>query len=166
MVLIGKIVSTHGVKGMLKIKPFTDFLERFASKEKICLYSGLSKKFFLVENSVEKNGLIYVKLYGINNLNEARNYLNHDVVIEEHDLRKLDKDAYYIHDIIGLKVYDENDNYCGKIIEVYKLKSNDVFEVMTKEKKKILIPSVSDFIEEVNIGRGYLRLKNSEGFFE
>ncbi len=166
MVLIGRVVSTHGVKGMLKIKPFTDFLERFAPNEKICLYSISNKKLFLIKKSFEKNGFVYVKLDSIDNLNNAKKYLNYDVVIDELDLRKLDKDAYYIHGIIGLKVYDENDNFCGEIVDVYKLRTNDVFEVMTNEMKKVLIPAVNDFIEETNIDRGYLKLRNSEGLFD
>lgn len=166
MILIGKILGPHGIKGTLKIKPFTDFLDRF-DKDKIVKIKFEETLFeFVIEESFLHKNFVCIKLKGIDDINQALKFKNCEIVIEEDELRTLDKDEYYIHDLIGLKVLDDDDNEIGVITDVISLVSNDVYEIELQNKKKVFYPAVKDFIKEIDISKKIIRIKNYEGFFD
>lgn len=166
MILIGKIIGPHGIRGTLKIKPFTDFLDRF-DKDKIVKIKFEETLFeFVIEESFLHKNFVCIKLKGIDDINQALKFKNCEIVIEEDELRTLDKDEYYIHDLIGLKVLDDDDNEIGVITDVISLVSNDVYEIELQNKKKVFYPAVKDFIKEIDISKKIIRIKNYEGFFD
>lgn len=166
MILIGKIVGPQGIKGTVKVKPFTDFLERF-DKEKIIKIEIDNSIFeFLIEDSFFHKNLICLKLKGIDNIDDALRFKGKSIVIAENELKKLDVDEYYIHDLIGLLVIGENENVIGEIVNVISLTSNDVYEIELIDKRKVFYPAVKDYIEEINIEKKFIRIKNYEGFFD
>lgn len=167
MILIGRIIGTHGLKGVLKIKPVTDFLVRFNKSEilRVEINDGSSKQF-RVDSSFERKGLVFVKFENVDNLDQAVPLVEKDIVIDESDLKELEPGSYYVHDLIGLKILDETENLIGEITNVLQLSSNDVYEAIDKTGKKLLIPAVKDFIGEVNLEFGFMRLKNTEGMFD
>lgn len=166
MILIGKIVGTHGIKGYLKIKPFTDFPERFEKGKSIKVKIDNSLFEFLIEDSFQHKNFICLKLKDINTIDEARKLKDKDVFIYGDEIKKLEDDEYYIHDLIGLKVFGEGEQVIGKIVDVIRLISNDVFEIELIDNRKFLYPFVKDFIDEINIQSGFIRIKNYEGFFD
>jgi 16S rRNA processing protein RimM len=167
MVFIGRIVGTHGVKGALKIKPFTDFLERFSKSEILCIEigDGLFERF-QIESSYKHKTWLIVKFENLNSPNHVKQLIGKNIVITESDLNVLESGSYYIHDLIGLRILDEMENLRGEITDVFQLSSNDVYEVVDENGKKFLIPAVKDFIDEVNLDFGFMKLKNTEGMFD
>lgn len=166
MILIGKIVGPHGIKGTLKVKPYTDFLERFAENKIIKIKLENSLFEFLIEKSFLHKNFVCLKLKGIENIDEAFKFKNCDIVIGEDELKKLQKDEYYIHDLIGLKVIGDNDIEIGVITDVISLPSNDVYEIELLNKKKVLYPAVKDFIREIDVKKKIIKIKNYEGYFD
>lgn len=167
MILIGRIIGTHGLKGVLKIKPVTDFLVRFNKSEILRVeINDDSSKQFRVDSSFERKGLIFVKFENVDNLDQAVPLVEKDIVIDESDLKELEAGSYYVHDLIGLKILDEAENLIGEITNVLQLSSNDVYEAIDKTGKKLLIPAVKNFIGEVNLEFGFMKLKNTEGMFD
>lgn len=166
MILIGKIIGLHGIKGTIKVKPYTDFLERFY-KGKIIKVKFQNKFFeFLIEEFSRHKNFVLINLKGINNIDEALKLKNCDIVIDESELKKLGKDEYYIHDLVGLKVLGENDKEIGVISDVISLISNDVYEIELLNKKKIFYPAVKEFISEIDIKNKIIRIKNYEKYFD
>lgn len=166
MILIGKIVGPHGIKGTIKVKPFTDFLERFEVNNIVKIKFENSLFEFLIEESFLHKNFVCLKLKGIDNIDEALKFRNCDIVIYEDELKKLEKDEYYIHDLIGLKVIGVDEKEIGVITDVISLVSNDVYEIELLNKKKVLYPAVKDFIDEINLEKRIIRIKNYEGFFD
>ncbi|MBM4175757.1 MAG: 16S rRNA processing protein RimM [Ignavibacteria bacterium] len=167
MILIGRIIGTHGLKGMLKIKPFTDFSARFNKSEILCVkIENDSFEKFRIDNSFERKGIFYLKFENVNDLTQAEMLVGKDIVIEEGSLKKLESDSFYIHELIGVKVLSESGEILGVITDVFNLRSNDVYELIDNSGKKFLIPAVKDFIEEMNIESGFMKLKNTEGMFD
>lgn len=167
MILIGRIIGTHGLKGVLKIKPVTDFLVRFNKSEVLCVAIGDGPiERFRIESSFERKGSIFVKFENVDNLDQAVPLVEKDIVIDESDLKEFEPGSYYVHDLIGLKILDETENLIGEITNVLQLSSNDVYEAIDKTGKKLLIPAVKDFIGEVNLEFGFMKLKNTEGMFD
>lgn len=88
-------------------------------------------------------------------------------MIERERAKKLPKDTYFICDIIGLEVYDLDGRKLGRIKDVLKTGSNDVYICDSYiGKKDILIPALKEIVKEVNIEEGYMKIKVVEGLLD
>ncbi|AFS78629.1 16S rRNA processing protein RimM [Gottschalkia acidurici 9a] len=160
---IGKIINTHGIKGDVKVLPLTDDIKRFDSLKKI--FVGKDK----IELEISKvwynkqNPMLHFK--GYDNINDVEKFKNSDIWIDEKDKIKLPKDSYFIHDIIGLEVYLNDDSYLGKIKEVLQPGANDVY-VVENEDKQYLIPAIKDVIKEVNMQDKKIIIEPIKGLLE
>lgn len=166
MVLIGKIIGPHGIKGTIKVKPFTDFLERFNKGNVLKIKLDNSLFEFLIEESFLHKNFVCIKLKGVDNIDEALKLKGNDIVIFEDDLIKLAEDEYYVHDLIGLEVIGVKGDLIGKIVDVISLFSNDIYEIELLNNKKVFYPAVKDYIVEINIHKKFIKIKNYEGYFD
>lgn len=147
---IGQIVNTSGLKGLVKVNPFTNNIKRFSNLEYvfICINKELIK-FDIEEVKYIKN-MVLLKLRGIDDINEAEKYKNCYLKIDRKDAIKLPKDSYFIIDLIGSKVYTEDDKYIGILEDVFPTGSNDVYVVRNDIGKQILLPAISSVIKKVD----------------
>ncbi len=76
---------------------------------------------------------------------------------------KLKKNEYFIADLIGLKVYTEDDAFLGTLDDVIQTGANDVYQVVTEEGKEILIPAIRQCILEVDVEEGRMKVHLLEG---
>lgn len=161
-VLIGQIVSVHGIKGELKVYVFTDDIYNLCSLKTVYLDESLSQKFKVSFARVHKNMLL-LKLEGIDDANEALKYKDMNVYIDEGMLPKLDENEYYVKDLIGIEVYDNNNAFVGKISYVFNTGANDVYEVISVDNKKIYLPAIRDVIKRVDIKAKKMYVEIMEG---
>lgn len=153
----GKIVSTHGVRGELKLLPWADgpeFLLQFHT-----LY--LDGQPYTVEQSRVQKTCVLVKLAGVDTVEQAQTLRDKVVSIDRADA-KLPAGAVFIADLLGLPVYD-GERLIGKLAEVYPTPANDVYVVKGEDGEEHLIPSVPDFILERNVDEGFIRVRLIEG---
>ena len=144
----GKIVSTHGVHGEVKLLPWADgpeFLLQFHT-----LY--LDGKAYQVEQSRVQKTCVLVKLAGIDTVEAA----------SAHADAKLPEGSLFIADLLGLPVYD-GETLLGTLAEVMPTPANDVYVVKSEDGQEHLIPSVPDFVLERNLDEGYIRVRLIEG---
>ena len=94
--------------------------------------------------------MVFLKLKGIDTVEEAENYRNYYLKIERTD-EVLNKDSYYIVDIEGCKVYTDEDIFLGEVIEVFSTGSNDIYVVKGEDGKQILLPAIKDVIKNVDV---------------
>ena len=161
---IGQIVNTSGLKGLLKIKPFTDDIKRFSKLKTI--YISINKE--LIEYEIEDvkyvKNMVLLKLKGIDSIDEAEKYRNYYVHIGKKDAPKLEKDSYFIADIEGCNVYEEGSlNLLGIVTEVFPTGSNDVYVVKSDDGKQILLPAIKEVIKQVDIENKKIIVKLLEG---
>ena len=153
----GKIVSTHGVRGEVKLLPWADgpeFLLQFHT-----LY--LDGQPYAVEQSRVQKTCVLVKLVGIDTVEQAQTLRDKVVSIDRADA-KLPAGSVFIADLLGLPVYD-GERLIGKLAEVYPTPANDVYVVRGEDGEEHLIPSVPDFILERNVDEGFIRVRLIEG---
>lgn len=148
---IGQIVNTHGLKGFVKVVPFTDNIERFDELKKVIIVYNKENIEFEIEEVKYFKGMVILKLKGIENINEAEKYRNCFLRIKREDAKKLEKNTYFIADLIGLKVYNEQDQEIGTLVEIFPTGSNDVYVVKDDKGKQILLPAISSVIKKVDI---------------
>lgn len=148
---IGQIVNTYGIKGFLKIVPYTDDITRFEKLKSIYIeFKGTLETFDIEEVKYNKN-LVLLKLKGINDINTAEIYKNCYIKIDRKNAVKLPKDSYFIVDLIGISVYTDENIELGNIVDVYSTGANDIYVVKNELGKQVLLPAIGDVIKNVDI---------------
>lgn len=148
---IGQIVNSYGLKGQIKVVPFTDNIQRFSKLKTIYIEIEKQLKEFKIEEVKYHKNNILIKLENINDINDAEKYKNCYIKIDRKDAVKLPEDTYFIVDLIGIEVFTQENVILGKIIDVFPTGSNDVYVVKDELGKQILLPAISEVIKNVDI---------------
>lgn len=148
---IGQIVNTSGLKGVVKVKPFTDDITKFNSLKTIYISIKKELKEFKIEQVRFSKNMVFLKLEGIDTIEDAENYRNLYLKIKRDKEEKLEENTYYVVDILGCKVYTEEQKELGEIIDVFPTGSNDVYVVKDEIGKQILLPAIKDVIKSIDI---------------
>lgn len=152
----GKIVNTHGVRGEVKIVPWAD------SPEFLCRFSRLflDEKPLAVRGARVHKGSVIVQFEGVDSVEAAMLLKNRVVSIDRGDAH-LPEGSFFLADLIGLKVIDEDGAELGTLREVLSPSVQRVYVV--DGPREILIPAVPEFILETNIPGGYIKARLLEG---
>lgn len=148
---IGQIVNTYGIKGFLKVVPYTDDIKRFEKLNSIYIQTKKSLETVIIEEVKYAKNLVLLKIKGIDNINDAEIYKNCYIKIDRSDAVELPEDSYFIVDLIGIKVYTDEGEELGNIIDVFPTGANDVYVVKNEIGKQVLLPAIGDVIKNVDI---------------
>ena len=148
---IGQIVNTTGLKGVIKIKPFTDDITRFESLKTIYISMKSELKEFEIEQVRYNKNMVLLKLKGIDSIEEAEKYKNLYLKIHRKDAGELEENTYFVADILGCKVVTEQGEELGNLIDIFPTGSNDVYVVKNEEGKQVLLPAIKEVIKKVDI---------------
>ena len=148
---IGQIVNTFGIKGEIKITPFTDDINRFDNLKKVYVKTKKESKQYKVENVKYHKNMVLLKLVGINTIEDAEMLKNAFLEIDREDAVPLDEGTYYIADLIGLEVYTDENKLLGKVEDIYNTGSNDIYVIKDELGKQILLPGIKEVIKEVKL---------------
>lgn len=160
---VGQIVNTNGLKGLLKINPFTDDITRFERLKTIFIEHKKELLEFEIESVRYQKKQVLLKLKGIDTIEEAEKYREDYLKINRNKEEKLPEDTYYIVDLIGLDIYTENGELLGKLDDVFSTGSNDVYVVKNGEGKQILLPAISDVIKNIDLEQKKIVVNLIEG---
>lgn len=148
---IGQIVNTFGIKGQVKIVPFTDDITRFDELKEMYVEKKNELKLFQIEQVNYKKNMVILKLKGIETVEEAEKLRNCFLKIDRKDAKKLPKDTYFIVDLLGLDVYTDEGKLLGKVDDIYNAGSSDIYVVKDELGKQILLPAIKDVLKEVDL---------------
>ncbi len=158
----GKIVSTHGIRGEVKIMPYTDSPELLCEFER--LFCGKNKDELTIERSRPAKNMVIAKLQGVNTVEEAEKLRNVMLYMHRDDL-ELDENTYFIQDLIGIEVRDADTDFVyGKITDVLQNGANDVYVV--KGSREYLVPAIPDVIISTDIDGELMTIRPLEGLFD
>lgn len=145
---VGQIVNTFGIKGQLKVKPFTDDINRFEELKTVYICKKNEMKKVEIEDVKYNKQCVLLKIKGIEDLTEAEKYKGLFLKIDRKDAKKLPKDTYFIADILGLEVYTEEGELLGKVDDIFPTGANDVYVVKDEMRKTIIIAKYSRSIKK------------------
>ena len=148
---IGQIVNTNGLKGVLKIKPFTDDITRFNELKTVYISINKKLKEFEIETVRYAKNMVFLKLKGIDTVEEAENYRNLYIQINRENAAELEENSYYIADLIDCEVITDEQVNLGKIVDVFPTGSNDVYVVKDDMGKQVLLPAIKEVIKKVDV---------------
>ena len=135
---LGKIVNTFGLKGELKVYPYVDYIPKV---KKVYIKDNLME----IERARNQKNILVIKLKGIDSIEEAEKLKNTSIEMDRKDAPKLPKGTYYINDLIGFDVYTDENEFLGKLDDIFNTGANDVYQV-----GKILLPAINDVIKQID----------------
>ena len=148
---IGQIVNHFGIKGMVKVMPYTDDITRYDELKEIYVVQKNKKTKYEIEEIKYHKNMVLAKVKGIDTMDSAEMLKQSSVQIERKDAIKLEKDTYFIVDLIGLKVVTDDNNELGNLIDIYNTGSNDIYVVKDELGKQVLLPAISEVIKKIDI---------------
>lgn len=151
---IGQIVNTFGIKGMVKIKPFTDDIRRFDKLETIYIKNKKSRKEYEIEEVKYHKNMVLMKLKGIDTIEEAEALRQSYLLVDRDKEEPLEEGVYYIVDLIGLEVYTDENQLLGKVDDIFNTGSNDIYVVKDELGRQILLPGIPDVLKNVDLEKG------------
>ncbi len=162
---IGVITSTHGLKGEVKVFPTTDDVNRF-KKLKKCILRTPKGDIEVEKNSCKffKN-MVILSFKEFKDINEIEKYKNCELYVSREDAMPLDDDEFYIADIIGMEVWEE-DNKLGELEDVLQTGANDVFSVRLLDGKELLIPVIKQCVLDIDYDAGRVNVKLMKGMLD
>ena len=148
---IGQIVNTFGIKGMVKVKPFTDNIERFSNLEKIYIKNKSGQTEYKIQEIKYHKNMVLIKFEGIENPEQADLLRNSYLIVDRETEEPLEPGRYYIVDMIGLDVFTDDNEYLGKLEDIYNTGSNDIYVVKNELGKQVLLPAIEDVIKNIDM---------------
>lgn len=148
---IGQIVNTHGVKGYVKIKPFTDDIKRFDDLKKVYIQNGTTKNEYMIEDVKYHKDMVLIKFKSIDNIEQAELLRNTYLTISRDEVEKLEEGRYYIVDMLGIEVYTDEDVLLGVLDDIFNTGSNDIYVIKDRQGKQILLPAIDEVIKQIDI---------------
>ena len=148
---IGQIVNTFGIKGMVKVKPFTDDIRRFDELKTVYVEKNSTQTEYEIEEVKYHKDMVLIKFKGIDKVEQAEMLRNSYLTVSRDSVEKLEEGRYYIVDLLGLEVYTDEQILLGTLEDIFNTGSNDIYAVKDTQGKQILLPAIQDVIKQIDI---------------
>ena len=146
--IIGKLRRTHGVNGDLLMDVLTD--EPEVIKEGLTVFVGPHHKSLKISGCRTAGKSLLVRFEGFTDCDQAGVFRNQPVSIKAIEAQPLKEGRFYHHEIIGIKVLDENRSGIGIVTEILVTGANDVYVVQNAAGDEVLIPAVNEFVKKID----------------
>ena len=163
---VGIISSTHGVRGEVKVFPTTDDVKRFKKLKEVLLDTGKETLTLEIEGVKFFKQFVILKFKGYDNIDDIVKYRGKSLFVPRENAVKLQKDEYFIADLIGLKVVNEDGSFTGVLKDVMETGANDVYIVESQDGKEVLIPAIKDCILQVDFEKEQVLVHLLDGLLD
>lgn len=164
-IAVGEIVGAFGIRGEVKVLPQTDFPDRFARTP--TLYLGDARAPRAVQSARQHQRIVLLKLDGVDDETAAARLRGLTLWIPESERTPLTDNQFYLHDVVGLKVVHVNGQPLGEVVDFITGSGNDLFVVRAiPGGREALLPAVREFVRELDIPGGVLRVDPIPGLFD
>lgn len=160
---VGVISSTHGIRGEVKVFPTTDDNQRFKKLKQVKLDTGKELLDLEVENVKFFKQLVILKFKQFNNINDIEKYKGKSLFVTRENAVKLEKDEYFIADLIGSRVVSDTGKEIGYLKDVLQTGANDVYIIEDEQHKELLLPAIKECILQVDIEKQEILVHIMEG---
>lgn len=161
---IGKIVNAVALRGEVKIYSYSDRPERFEELSRLIVAGGRELE---IENVRYQKNMAIVKFKGIDDRNKAEALKEKEVFITENDLEELPEDTFYVRDLIGCLVLDDDSgDVIGTVSDLIQNSAQDIYQIELKKGGQALIPAVGQFIHDVDIENKLIKVKLIPGLID
>lgn len=155
----GKIVNTHGIKGEVKIYSYTDNPSNILKLKKVYIENNE----YQVERIRLASNMFILKLKGIDRIEDTERIKNKEIYREVLKKEKESTDEFFVRDLIGLDVVDEEENKIGILSDVINTGANDIYIVKREAQKELLLPAIKQVVKNIDIKNKKIVVKIMEG---
>jgi len=163
---VGVISSTHGVRGEVKVFPTTDDVKRFKKLKEVILDTGKEDIILTIEGVKFFKQFAILKFKDYNNINDIEKYKGKSLYVERANAVRLQKDEYFIADLMGCKVVDEDEKPLGVLKDVLETGANDVYIVTSPEGKELLFPAIKECVLKVDVENELIQVRVMPGLLD
>lgn len=158
----GQIVGTHGVRGMVRIQPWSDDGEFLSQFKRFYLEDGTA----LVISKIQPHGRVVIAaLKGVDSIESAEALRGKTVLVARKDI-KLDEGRYFVSELINCSVFDaDSGEMLGVLTDVSETGANDVWHIV-KDGREYLVPAIDDVIVSVDVVAEKVVLRPLKGIFD
>lgn len=166
LVLIGKIAATHGIRGQLRVIPYSGDPESITALTTF-LVKGAKGEMEPCEvaQAVQHGKRVLVSIKPYDNINQVRHLVGRELYVRREQLPELPDGEFYWFDLIGLRVVTDGGEPLGTLEEIFATGSNDVY-VVKGERGEVLVPALEDVVQSVDLDRGEMTVALPEGLLE
>ena len=151
---LGQIVNVKGLKGEVKVNPFTEDSTKFERIHKVFIKQKNNMTEYEIEDVGYSKNQVIIKFKNIDTIDEAETLRNSYILVDREVLGELPEGVYYIADLMGLKVFTEENEYLGIVDDVFSTGSNDVYVVKNENGSEKLLPGIDEVIKNINLEEG------------
>lgn len=156
--VIGEIVNVHGLRGNIKVYPYTDDMKRFQKLHHVFI----DDEDYEVDGCSLQKTTVLLHLKTINTVEEAEKLRGKLLMIPKEERMPLPENRFYIDDLLGLCVYDQEGREIGLVEDVGQGPANDVLYVGSTQ-LSYAIPMVKEFMRCIDIEKGRIDVVLLEG---
>ena len=160
---VGVITTVHGVRGEVKVFPTTDDVNRFKKLKEVILDTGREKITLEIEGVKFFKQMVILKFKGSDTLDDVAKYRQAGLYVTRSNAVKLDRDEYFIADLIGVEVYDESDQLIGVLEDVIATGANDVYTIRMTDGRELLLPAIKQCVLDVDVQGRRMKVHVLEG---
>lgn len=162
---IGKVLRPHGQVGEVRVLPLTDFPDRFSELESVYLVSEGETRSLTVERAELKGNTVILKFTEVETKRDAWELVGSTLEIPEEEVVALPEGTYYVFQLMGMRVLNEEGEFLGEISEVLSMPAQDVY-VVKREEEEVLIPAVESIVKSINLERGEMVISPIPGLLD
>ena len=164
LICVGSLVKHHGLKGELKVFLYNEDSETLVKGLQIWIETDNNFTSYNLENvRGSKNNLI-IKFKNINSRDKSQFLVKKEIYVSRNDFPDLDE-GFYLNDIIGFKIINDNNQVYGYLKDVLVLTGNEIL-VVDCDGKEVLVPNVEEFVKLFDFNKKIIIVSNFEQFFE
>ncbi len=163
---VGILSSTHGVHGEMKIFPTTDDPGRYKKLKKVFLDTGAGMNELKIESVKFFKKFVIVKFEGYDSINDIEKYKGRSIFVSREDAVRLGRNEYFVADLIGMRVVDENGNELGELTDVMETGANDVYVIRLMNGGELLLPAIKQCILSVDVNEAVMKVHVLDGLMD
>ena len=159
IIKLGKITAPQGIRGEVRVYPYTDRPTRFSEIEAVLL-QGRRRR---IENARYMKNMAVLKLEGIDDRNAAEAVRNQELLLAREDLWEQPEDTYFVDDLVGCRVVSEDGTPVGTLRAILSRPAQDLYEIEKEDGSAFLLPAVKEFVRSVDVGNKIITIHLIEG---
>ncbi len=163
---VGVITSTHGVRGEVKVFPTTDDPNRFKRLKEVILDTGKAEIVLEVEGVKFFKQFVILKFKGFDNINDIEKYRQKSLYVTRQNAVRLKKDEYFVADLMGMEVVDEQNAKIGVLKSVMETGANDVYVIAMTDGRELLLPAIKQCILNVDMESNVMQVHVLDGLLD
>lgn len=160
---VGAIANTHGVRGEVKVFPMTDEKERFKQLKQVILDTGKEQIELSITQVKFFKNLVILKFKGFDNINDVEPWKGKPLYVTRENAVKCEENEYFIADLIGILVSDEEGQALGTLTDVLTTGANDVYVITKTSGEELLLPAIKQCIRKVDVAQRQMQVHVLEG---